>query len=182
MSTQPDVIQELRAMFKEGATPSRLIKHIADRHEGVARLHGLIQEYFIEAFAVPIVRGLDPIADYRFMDPRLAYLNEDLVHEIIEKRSEWDRDHDSLNNGEISWLDSAKARSDEERFQAAQAGVVPELSQCWQKLSPKEQQYIQRTFASANGLYESVKILARLADRLQRRVVELEETVLQAQE
>ena len=59
-------------MFEGGATPSRLIRHIADRHEGDAGLHSLIQEYFLEAFGVPIVRGLNPNDDYQRRDEPLG--------------------------------------------------------------------------------------------------------------
>jgi hypothetical protein len=179
MSARADVIRELQAMFKEGATPSRLIRHIADRHEGDAGLHALIQEYFLEAFSVPIVRGLNPRDDYRATDQHLAFLNELLLNEIVAKRSEWDSERVSAIDGDASWLSTLSARSDDERLVAAQTRIEPELVQSWDQLLPKEQQFIQRTIAGANGLYETVKILARLAECLQGRIVELEEQALE---
>src|SRR5437762_17538 len=90
MSTRPEVIGELRSLFKDGATPSRLIRHIVERHNGERTFHSLIQAYFLDAFGVPIVRGLNPADDYQHADLRYAFLNEQLVHEMIQKRSEWD--------------------------------------------------------------------------------------------
>ena len=52
MNTRPEVINELRSLFKEGATPSRLIRHIVERHAGERTFHSLIQAYFHEAFGL----------------------------------------------------------------------------------------------------------------------------------
>ena len=55
-----------------------------------------------------------------------------------------------------------------------QATAIPELSRCWSLLTPKEQLFIQRSLATANGLYETVKILSRLAECLQQQLAELQ--------
>jgi hypothetical protein len=52
--------------------------------------------------------------------------------------------------------------------------TFPELAASWDRLTAEEQAFIQRCVASANGLYETVKILARLAERLQQQIVALE--------
>jgi hypothetical protein len=174
METRPEVIDELRLLFQNGATPSRLIRHVAERHPAEPALHALIQEYFREAFAVPLVRGLKPHDEYESVDLRYAFLNEQLVHEMIEKRPEWDRGPAGAANGRQPWLDSLVATSDPDRIRQAQSMPFPELSQSWHRLTAKEQAFIQRSIASANGLYETVKILARLAEHLQQRVAELE--------
>ena len=164
MNPRPDVVTELRALFKDGATPSRLIRHIVERHEGERGYHALIQAYFLEAFGVPIVRGLNPTDDYHHADLRYAFLNEQLVHDMIEK---WD-----AHSGAGSWLDQLKAEDDQQRMSQVQANTIPELSRCWSQLTPKEQAFIQRSLATANGLHESVKILARLAECLQQQLAE----------
>jgi hypothetical protein len=107
MSTRPEVINEIRSLFEGGATPSYLIRHIAERHPGDRALHALIQAYFHEAFGVPIVRGLSPGNDYRHADLRYAFLNEQLVHQMIQRRNEWN------SNRAGSWLDSLNARDDQ---------------------------------------------------------------------
>jgi hypothetical protein len=57
-ATRPEVIEELRSLFRRGATPTRLIRHIVDRHANVPDVGILIQDYFSEAFAVGLLRGL----------------------------------------------------------------------------------------------------------------------------
>ena len=58
----------------------------------------------------------------------------------------------------------------------AQAVMLPDLNGCWLQLTPDERHFIHLSMASANGLFETVKILARLAECLQQRNVELEAT------
>ena len=105
---------------------------------------------------------------------RYAFLNEQLVHEMVQRRSEWDSNAGSVTSATGSWLDSLQASDDQQRLSQVQAAVIPELSRCWSQLSQKEQYFIQRSLASANGLYETVKILSRLAECLQQRIMELE--------
>ncbi len=93
MGIEASVIEELRSLFKEGATPSRLMQHIVARHPDEGRdWYGLIQDYFREGFGVPIVRGLTPEQSYHDISLQYAYLNEDLLHEMVRARALWDRD------------------------------------------------------------------------------------------
>jgi len=89
MDIRSEVVTELRSLFRDGATPSRLIRRIVELHPGETHFY-LIQDYFREAFGVPIVRGLSRLDDYQRADLRLAYLNQMLLHEMIEKKTEWD--------------------------------------------------------------------------------------------
>jgi hypothetical protein len=173
MSTRPEVVNELRWLFKGGATPSRLIRHIVERHEGERSYHALIQEYFLEAFGIPIVRGLNPIDDYQHADLRYAFLNEWLVHEMIQRRKEWDTELTETSEAG-AWLDSLAAGDDKQRFREVQSVNLPDLDVCWPRLAPEERDYIHRSLASARGLYESVKILSRLAECLQQQLIELQ--------
>ena len=174
MNARAEIISELRSILKEGATPSRLIRHIVERHSGESGMHTLIQEYFLETFGVPIVRGLKPLDDYDHADLRYAFLNNDLLHDIVQKRLEWDGDFTDapeLN----SWLDTLIASDDHERIRQMQSSVPNDLKHCWPQLSLEEQYYIQMSSASANGLNEKVKILSRLVEQLQQKVIELEQ-------
>ena len=170
MDPIPEVIRELRAMFKEGATPSRLIRHIVERHEGEHSFHLLIQRYFLQGFGVPIVRGLNPIDDYQHADLRFAYLNQMLLHEMIEKRPEWDTDESN------SWADSLTATEVHQRIREAEAYLPPDLKRCWPLMTAKEQRYILVSFASANYLSETVKIMSRLVEALQQQLLEAQAT------
>lgn len=178
MSIQASVIEELRSMFKEGATPSRLIQHIVARHPNEGNWHGLIQDYFREAFAVQIVRGLSPTETYRDIDLHYAYLNEDVLHEMVRMRSSWDQ---GPNDGEEelpSWLGTLVATSAIERLQEGkQLCPPPDFSQAWEQLSENDRAGIIRVNASYRGKTESIHILARLAERLQQRLFRLEQQV-----
>jgi hypothetical protein len=174
MSTRPEVISELQSLFKEGATPSRLIRHIVDRHEGELNFHSLIQAYFLDAFGVPIVRGLNPLDQYDHGDLRYSFLNEHLVHEMIQRATEWAPSGGVAARGAGSWLDSLTATDAKQRIKEVQSQIPPDLRRCWSQLTPEEQYYIQMSTASANGLFETVKILSRLAECLQQKIVELE--------
>lgn len=172
--TRPEVVCELRSLFKEGATPSRLIRHIAERHSGEARLHLLTHLYFQEAFGIPIVRDLNPIDAYQQADLRYAFLNEQLIQEMVQKREEWDAANGLASGERASWLDTLTASDHQQRLNRIQATAIPELSRCWPQLTADEQHYIQRSLATANGLYETVKILSRLVECLQQRLIEEE--------
>jgi hypothetical protein len=174
MSTRFEIVEELRSLFKEGATPSRLIRHIAERHEGDSNLHSLIQMYFQEAFAVPIVRGLNPIDDYHCADLRYAFLSEQLLHEMIQNRCLWDRPNGDNSFETPGWLESVQANDPQRQIDQIQMETIPELSRCWHQLNEKESAFIRRSLASANGLYETVIILSRLAECLQQKLLEAE--------
>ena len=174
MNARPEVVGELRVLFEEGATPSRLIRHVLERHEGERSLHALIQDYFREAFEVPIVRGVSTIDADGIAGLDYAFLNEQLIHEMVVRRTEQGHAEDETRDGSSSWLDSLEAHGDRERMEGMQTAKIPELSGAWDQLSASEQRFIRRSLATAGGLYETVKILARLAECLQRRVEELE--------
>jgi hypothetical protein len=173
MTVNPLVVEELRALFKAGATPSRLIEHLVTRHGGEPNEHALIQEYFREAFGVAIVRGLRPFDDYRHEDLRYAFLNQDLLHEMIEKQASWNPGRTTDNSGERSWLDSLTATDPTEQVRKAEATGMPELADVWNSLKPAERSVINRIIAGFNTRAEMATILARLAERLQQQVREL---------
>jgi hypothetical protein len=177
MTIKPSVIEELRSLFKGGATPSRLIQHIVARHPNEERdWHGLIQAYFREGFGVPIVRGLVPAETYGDMDLRYAYLNEDVLHEMVQARSAWDRDETAPEGALPSWLDALTATSPLDRLhEARQRGPSPDLAESWSSLSESERRAIQLANSGYQGRTEMVRILARLAERLQQRIVALEQ-------
>ncbi len=67
-----------------------------------------------------------------------------------------------------------KATSDEDLFGIVQSEPPQELANTWQTLNRQEQEYISRLRANLTHVCERSKILARLAERLQTKVVELE--------
>ncbi|HTU91145.1 MAG TPA: hypothetical protein VMF69_13790 [Gemmataceae bacterium] len=175
MNIQASVIQELRSMFKEGATPSRLIQHIVARHPHEGNWHGLIQDYFREAFAIQIVRGLSPAETYSDIDLRYAYLNEDVLHEMVQMRSSWDQGLNDREGAWPSWLDTLVATNAIDRLQEGKQLAPPaDFSEAWEQLSENDRAGILRVNSSYTGKTELVQILARLVERLQQRIIALE--------
>jgi hypothetical protein len=172
MNTDALVVDELRAMFRDGSTPSRLIQHIVDRHDGERNCYSLVQAYFREAFGVNMIRGLRPLDRYHHSDLRDAFLNKDLLHEMVEMQATWNHDAHQVE-ADTSWLTGLSVLSFDDHCNEAAAGV-PEIRDLWNRLDPKVQAVIERLVAGGIFTYEQVKILTRLAERLQQRVNELE--------
>src|SRR5580698_658811 len=94
MVPDPIIINEIKAMFKAGATPSRLMRHIIANREPqiLPWTDKLIRAYFREAFRIPMFRlsaGL--LAD----GPEglvVAHINRNVIHQMIVNRSEWDKE------------------------------------------------------------------------------------------
>jgi hypothetical protein len=165
-------------MFKEGATPSRPIQHIVARHPDEGNWHGLIQEYFREAFAVQSVRGQSPAEMYTDIDLRYTYLNEDLLHEMVQTRSSWDQALNDREAGPPSWLDTLVATSAIDRLQEGkQLAPPPDFSEAWKQLSDSDRAGIIRVNSSYRGRTELVHILARLVECLQQKLFTLEHSV-----
>lgn len=170
IQTRPEVVAELRELFREGATPSRLIRLVTVRHEDERELFTLIQLYFQEAFGVPIVRGLNSIDDYRHDDLRHGFLNHQVIPRMIEHRTEWLTSEEAAG----TWLENLNARDTREHIEAIRKVQNNELRQVWEKLSEEEKYYIHMSMASANRLWEEVQVLAKFAERLQQRINQLE--------
>jgi hypothetical protein len=93
---------------------------------------------------------------------------------MVQNRREWDYTNGAGTNDANSWLNSLGATSDHERISRLQTVAPPDLSRCWPQLTFDERYFIQMSFASANGLLETVKILARLAECLRQQLAELQ--------
>jgi hypothetical protein len=175
MRTDPRVVAELQSMFREGNTPSSLIKHIVARHQDEPNVFPLIQSYFRAAFAVPLVRVSNRPEDYCHSDLRLAHLNIHLLHEMIQHRAEWDQERWPTTGDGLSWLDSVVATDELELIERAQPASLPEFSTCWKALDEGAQNYIKRLMGNVNALHERVRASASLTERLQQRIAELQE-------
>src|SRR5687767_8709770 len=93
------LVDELRQMFLDGATPSQLMHHIAKQHKGDRRLHFVIKDYFAEAFGISLLRNVVSEEDYS-PDRRHAHYNRDIVPEIVQRIGCW-----NTANLEGAWLD-----------------------------------------------------------------------------
>jgi hypothetical protein len=170
----PQVVKELQELFKAGATPSRLLLHIASRHGPEDRWRTLVQDYFLEAFAIPFPRVMNERERYSQIDLNNYLLNTRLLHQMVQTRLQWDRGISSPHEAPGSWLDCLVATDDADLVNQAKPGEIPEFSGCWPELDSSAQQAIQRLVGNSALLYERMLILARLVECLQRQVVLLE--------
>ncbi len=174
MTTRPEVVEELRGLFREGATPSHLIRRIAAHHEGDADLHQWIQLYFLEAFGVPIVRGLAPGDDYQHADLRYAHLSRQLLHEMVQRQPAWNANPQAGDCPRASWLAGLPSTLFQDTSEATATAIPAELRSGWDALSECEQASLQTLIASGRRAHETAVILAQLAEALQQRLAELE--------
>jgi hypothetical protein len=173
MKINPQLVIELRAKFRAGCTPSLLIKHIAALHHHDQNLFSLVQAYFREAFHISLVRISNQFEDLTNDGLRNAHLNSSLLHEMIQRFSEWGAMPESTTSEKKAWFDSLVATDEAKLIIQAQPGTLPEFSNCWQDLDLPTQEYIKRIIGNANSLYEKVRILANFAELLQQQVSEL---------
>ncbi len=161
------LVENLRSSLKDGATPSRLIRDILAQW-GDSISYREVQEILREAFQLPIVR-LGPSLSYR-----KGILNQTLLAEIVQNRKRWE----ALIPGPVEsfWLDGLQVADPEEVKQRVTAGPYPGLSkESWAALRPDEREALFVQLASGIVLSERVELLARLAERLQQKVDELQD-------
>ena len=170
----PELVAELRGLFIDGATPSELMHRIALRHEGDRRLHFILRDYFREAFGIPLLRNVVSDEDY---SPafRHAHYNRDVVPEMIQRIGDW-------NTADLtgSWLEKVSVHSLVDHVQRLEAYHPEELERVWDELHDKEKAYVRRQSARIDHSWDVVKSLAQLAERLQQKVVELEDRLKHA--
>jgi hypothetical protein len=170
MPTDPHVVDALRAMFNDGATPSQLIRFIISRHQNDSDWHHLIQRYFRLAFLVPVVRIMNDPDRWEQADLSHWDLNIHLLHRMVENRPIWNQHAANTEANQQSWLDSLVATDEAELIRQAQPPA--ELAGSWPELAPAVKEYVGRITGNVHALYERVLILARLAERLQQQVAE----------
>jgi hypothetical protein len=163
------LVKELRRLFLDGATPSRLMQHIAKHHPDDPRLRHVIADYFSEAFDIPLLRNVVSDEDYS-PNKRHGHFNRDVVPEIIQRIGGWNK-----ANLEGTWLEGLSIKSLGEETERLKSAHFEELDRVWETLNDKERFYIIRKSALINNEWEAMKILAALAERLQAKIDELED-------
>jgi hypothetical protein len=163
------LVDELRRMFIDGATPSQLMNHIAQHHKGDARLHFVIKDYFREAFRVPLLRNVLSEECY-YPNPRHAHFIRDVVPEMIERINDW-----NTTNLEGSWLNGLSVKSLSDHTERLKSTPFDGLTRVWGDLREEEKLSIVRKVALKDYYWDVVKSLAMMAERLQQKIVELEQ-------
>jgi len=181
MPTEAEIIQELRTLFKKGATPSRMVRYVVQRFPDQQVSIWTICEYLEKAFCIPMVRLIRPGVDLS-SDLRLcAAINRNLIPEIISLQADWDKsdDPDFLSD---CWFDGLNSTTPHEAKALASVHRNYDVSEAtWESLSESEKESLRLQTASTHTLVENVKILATLAERLQQQVEELEQRLASLQ-
>lgn len=172
MTTEPQLVEELRILFRKGATPSRLIRRLAENYTGDRPWSFFVSDYFWAAFQVPI-RVPESSRPPATNEMNFESLNRHEIHEILERRAVWD--DESLSAG--AWYRSLIATDDLTQLENIRPEQHPELTASWTGLDSKARDYLRMRLANAVGYYERMLILSALTEQLQRRIEELETQV-----
>ena len=168
MHTTEEIIREVRALFKQGATLARLVHHVLGCVPGEPSSRA-VARILQEAFHLEMVRWIEPGVDYSGEHPVFKALNRHLIPEMIQRRPEWDDSPDSC------WLDGLPHASSEAAWAIAEQEKHPYLSDdSWAKLSSQEQDSLRRVLVGARVNRELVAILNALSESLQQQVESLE--------
>jgi hypothetical protein len=171
----PQVVAELRDLFRKGATPSRLIRHIIHRHAGQSGVDVLVRAYFREAFGVPMLRFDLGALEREPEDLVLATLNAQVIPRMLATRPEWDTLPARDDASGLNWAQSLVPTDEAELIQRANPSSVPELARSWDRMDRETQNYIKRLVGNGQALHEKLLMLAQLAEQLQQQVMELEQ-------
>lgn len=171
MKTDRQLVEDIRRMFLDGATPSRLVRYVvanAPIRDDDIRLRRLVQDYFSEAFGIFLRRI--PLSDSDLRnDFSSAGLNQLPLHRIVQNKSDW------LNNRQAgSWLDDLEVTESNEWSDSVDLSSETELAGVLDHLDDSATKAIKRWISNINFLYEQVQILAALAERLQEKIDQLE--------
>lgn len=173
MHTEPNesLVQELRKMFLDGATPSRLLQRLLDEPASEETLGpGVVDRYFSAAFGSKVYPLTAATQGEVFSTLHYAYLNGDTLYQMLENLSEWRRGVE----GDF-WCDDVEAIDARVKLREFSPQADPELARFWDGLDPKAQAYIRACVVSLQVAQEKIHALRLLAERLQQKLVQAEE-------
>ncbi|MBA4190850.1 MAG: hypothetical protein C0467_22920 [Planctomycetaceae bacterium] len=83
-------VDQLRALFRAGASVSAIVRAIAERGAGAARIDTVVRAYFREAFHIPMLLiGPDQVEQIARGD-ELPVLNDRVAARMTATQAEWD--------------------------------------------------------------------------------------------
>ena len=172
MQVDPQIVAELRAMFLNGATPSRLVRYIVSRHEGDQDWATYVESYFTEAFSVTLLMDRYPTpVDLDQID--LSDLDGEILRDMVGRQVAW-RESVSHPSGS-AWCDGLSVSSDDLTMnQKIRPESHPALTDSWASMTPRAREFVRQAMVNAQGYYERMQVFARLAERLQEQINELE--------
>jgi hypothetical protein len=173
MHIDPQVVAELRALFLDGATPSRLVRHIATRHEGDPSWPSHVEPYFAEAFAVTTFVMADRPPEADLDRHNLSELDVDILRDMVGRQAGWR--HTVAHAPGAAWCDDLSVSTDDLRMgDQVRPESHPALADSWASMSPRAREFVRQAMVNAQGYYERMHVLVRLAERLQEQVIDLE--------
>ena len=157
MTVDPQLVAELRRMFLEGATPSRLARHVGD-----LECPDRVPAYFQEAFRVAVLGS----------ELHAELADAELLRDMVGRNHLW-RQPDDL---EPVWWDGLTVSPDDLRMvEAIHPEAHPALKDVWPSLPARAQGAIRQAMVNAQAYHERTQVLTRLVERLQEQVVRLEQ-------
>lgn len=164
--TQQPLIVGLRTLFLQGATITGLLRYLLTHHTGkltAATVREYIQAAFGVVFHDPIRLDIDNPANAE----AYAALNAFLIPEIAALSSVWRDDAGEPENAG-KWLDDVN-----ENHRAGSPTPSWLRQGGFANLTAEEQERLQQMEAGSRLMWERVRVLAHLAERLQQQVPEL---------
>jgi|GEM_PF-5889055 len=163
--------EELRELFREGATVSRLLSRAKEELGPDARNHEIAklvrQSFGLSPGGWNLLAGTESFGNGEEHDSKLTWV---FLPEILMTRQQWDT---STEEGSARWYDGLERHSLKE-FREYVEGHHGLGAEGWASLSEADRANILTIETTRLSLSEDVQILAALAEQLQRRVTELE--------
>lgn len=170
MNLNPQVIDTLRKMFADGATPSQLIRYLARYHSNDPNWPNYISTYFAKAFSIVLLEMEGRSIDDKLDDKTMAILNTQVLHELVGRAHLWKTDA----HGQV-WFDGLDISADElTLIDSVDPKAYPSLVESWPLMSEEGKEFVRRVMINSQSYYEKTQILARLVERLQHRIDELD--------
>ncbi len=145
MNLDSQLVDELRCLFKKGATPSRLIRRVVAQHQGHPKLDALVRVYFREAFHVPMLCvDLDELDREPHSLP-LAKLNRDLPNRMVQMRKEWETASDE-DQPQPGWMESVSATDGGRLLHETDPTAIPVLAESWNQMNPKRKPPLHKSW------------------------------------
>jgi hypothetical protein len=173
MRVDPRIVTELREMFLNGATPSRLVRHIAVRHEGDQDWPTYVEPYFAEAFSVTTFAMVGHSAEVDLDRTDLSGIDVDLLRDMVGRKAAWRESADHISAS--AWCDGLTVSPDDLAMNdKIRPESHPALTDSWESMKPRAREFVRQAMVNAQGYYERMEVFVRLSEQLQKRIIELE--------
>jgi len=164
------VYEDIRDLFRSGASVAELVRFSSERLGPTARQHEFAKAVR-DAFGLTpegwyVLSSTESFGSGKVPDSLLTWV---YLREILLLRDKWD----TPANGTPRWYDGLEKTQSKERHAEAEETRGGISKEGWAALSKEDRDNIRMIEATRLGLSEDVQILAALAERLQQRVNEL---------